>query len=83
MLLSFKDLVEFAEKRADAVNDQIFSRIGKTSGATKASGRKRSKVPTSTGIEDKVIMPAMLITSLIEEGPNYLLRSSVSISSSY
>ena len=40
MLPSFKDLVEFIEKRADAVNDPIFGRIGETSQATKVSGKR-------------------------------------------
>ena len=45
MLPSFKDLVEFKEKRAGAVNDPIFGRIGETSRAPYISGKRNSKLP--------------------------------------
>jgi len=38
MLPNFKDLVEFIEKRAVAVNDPIFGRVGEISRATNVSG---------------------------------------------
>ena len=43
MLPNSKDLVELVEKRADAVNDPIFGRIGETSRARKVSGREIRK----------------------------------------
>jgi len=43
MLPSFKDLVEFIEKHADAVNDPILGRICETSRAMNVSGRRNLK----------------------------------------
>ena len=54
MLLSFKDLEEFIEKRADAVNDPIFERIGEKSRTTNVSGKRSSKVPPPSRTDGRV-----------------------------
>ncbi|KAL9975992.1 hypothetical protein ACROYT_G013221 [Oculina patagonica] len=62
-LPSFKDLLEFIEKRADAINDPIFGRIGETSRAPIKPGRKNPKVPSAPGAEGKVTTLATQLTS--------------------
>ena len=67
MLPSLKDLVEFIEKRADAVNDPIFGRIGETSRAMSVSGKRNSKVPPSNRTDGRV---TTLATQLSLPGRN-------------
>ena len=67
MLPSFKNLVEFKEKRADAVNDPIFGRIGETSRATNVFGKRNSKVPPSSKTDGRV---TTLATQLSLPGRN-------------
>ena len=54
MLLSFKDLEEFIEKRADAVNGPIFERIGEKSRTTNVSGKRSSKGPPPSRTDGRV-----------------------------
>ena len=63
MLQSFKDLVEFVEKRADAVNDPIFGRIGETSRSTNLSGNPPSRS------DGKVTTLAMQLSLPGQKGP--------------
>ena len=69
MLPSSKDLVEFIEKCADAVNDPIFGRIGETSRAMNVSGKRNSKVPPSSRIDGRVTMLAMQLSLPGWNGP--------------
>ena len=67
MLPSFKDLVEFVEKRVDAVSDAIFGRIGETTRATNVSGKRNSKVPPPSRADGRV---TTLTTQLSLPGQN-------------
>ena len=69
MLPSFKDLVEFVEKGADAVNDPIFGRICETSRATNESGRRNSKVSPPSRTDGKVTTLATQLTIPGQKGP--------------
>jgi len=62
MLPSFKDLVEFVEKHADAVNNPIFGRIGETSRAANVSGKRNSEVPPPGRTDGKVTTLAMQLS---------------------
>lgn len=69
MLQSFKYLVEFIEKCADAVNDPIFGRICKTSRATNASGKRNSKVPPPSRSDGRVTTLATQLSLPNQNGP--------------
>ena len=69
MLPSFKDLLEFIEKGANAVNDPIFGRIGETSRATNASGKRNSKVPPPSRSDGRVTTLATQLSLPDSNGP--------------
>jgi len=69
MLPSFEDLVEFIEKRADAVNDPIFGRIGETSRATNVPGRRNLKAHPPSRTDGKVTTLATQLSLPVPKGP--------------
>ncbi|PFX14897.1 hypothetical protein AWC38_SpisGene20907 [Stylophora pistillata] len=69
MLPSFKDLVEFIEKRADAVNDPIFGRIGETGRAANISAKRNSRVPPPSRTDGRVTTLATQLSLPGRNGP--------------
>ena len=61
--------MELIEKRADAVNDPIFGRIGETSRATNVSGKRNSKVLPSSRTDGRITTLATQLSLPGRKGP--------------